>query len=148
MGGTFTFADDIYHLSIDQIRAMTSNQLGVDAVKQAVQLNRARFDAFSQHVPARVYIGLRPWRIPVLTKTQQDHTGCLQLLGKGGAPGAAQGQALVVHTIEEAHLLGQSQERPILIAPLTDPAWTPLFLRVQGVVVESGGILSHSAIVA
>ena len=84
----------------------------------------------------------------MVTKTQQDHSGCLQLLGTGGAPGAAQGETLVIHSIEEAHLLGQTSKRPILIAPLTDPAWTPLFLRVEGVVVESGGILSHAAIVA
>jgi pyruvate,water dikinase len=36
----------------------------------------------------------------------------------------------------------------ILVAPLTDPAWTPLFLAVAGVVVEVGAQQSHAAIVA
>ena len=36
----------------------------------------------------------------------------------------------------------------ILVCPSTDPAWVPLFLRCAGVVVETGGILSHGAIVA
>lgn len=36
----------------------------------------------------------------------------------------------------------------ILIAPATDPGWTPLFLRASAVVMESGGFLSHGAIVA
>jgi len=36
----------------------------------------------------------------------------------------------------------------ILIAPATDPGWTPLFVRASAVVMESGGYLSHGAIVA
>ena len=34
------------------------------------------------------------------------------------------------------------------IAPLTDPAWTPLFLAVDGVVVNVGGQISHAVIVS
>jgi rifampicin phosphotransferase len=34
------------------------------------------------------------------------------------------------------------------VAPSTDPAWTPLFLRASAVVMEVGGCLSHGAIVA
>ena len=36
----------------------------------------------------------------------------------------------------------------ILVAPFTDPAWTPYFLTAVGVVMEQGGILSHGSIVA
>ena len=36
----------------------------------------------------------------------------------------------------------------ILIAPLTDPGWTPLFLLAAGLLMETGGYLSHGAIVA
>ena len=36
----------------------------------------------------------------------------------------------------------------ILVAPSTDPAWTPLFLKAGGLVMETGGYLSHGAIVA
>ena len=36
----------------------------------------------------------------------------------------------------------------ILVAPFTDAPWTPLFIPAAGVVVETGGILSHAAIVA
>ena len=40
------------------------------------------------------------------------------------------------------------QAGDILVAPSTDPAWTPLFLRAGGLVMETGGYLSHGAIVA
>jgi pyruvate,water dikinase len=36
----------------------------------------------------------------------------------------------------------------ILVAPSTDPGWTPLFVRASAVVMETGGYLSHGAIVA
>jgi len=36
----------------------------------------------------------------------------------------------------------------ILVAPFTDPAWTPYFIPAAGVVVDQGGILSHGSIVA
>jgi pyruvate,water dikinase len=36
----------------------------------------------------------------------------------------------------------------ILAAPSTDPGWTPLFLRASGIIMETGGLLSHGAIVA
>lgn len=40
------------------------------------------------------------------------------------------------------------QPGEILVAPSTDPGWTPLFLKAAGLVVETGGYLSHAAIVA
>jgi pyruvate,water dikinase len=36
----------------------------------------------------------------------------------------------------------------ILVCPTTDPAWVPLFTRAKGLVMETGGVLSHGAIVA
>jgi rifampicin phosphotransferase len=36
----------------------------------------------------------------------------------------------------------------ILVAPFTDPAWTPLFVAAAAVVVETGSLLSHASIVA
>ena len=36
----------------------------------------------------------------------------------------------------------------ILVAPFTDPGWTPLFIHAKGLVLEVGGLLTHGAIVA
>jgi len=36
----------------------------------------------------------------------------------------------------------------ILVAPSTDPGWTPLFLTAGGLVMEMGGMMSHGAVVA
>lgn len=61
------------------------------------------------------------------------------------SPGTASGVARIVHTpANSAHL----RQGDILIAPSTDPGWTPLFLRASAIVMETGGFLSHGAIVA
>ena len=40
------------------------------------------------------------------------------------------------------------QPGEILVAPFTDPAWTPLFVRAQGVIVQTGSYLSHAGTLA
>lgn len=35
----------------------------------------------------------------------------------------------------------------ILVCPFTDPGWTPVLDRAAGVVTETGGLLSHAAII-
>jgi pyruvate,water dikinase len=56
----------------------------------------------------------------------------------------AEGRTRVVLDPTEARLIPGE----ILVAPVTDVAWTPLFLRAGGLVVEVGGPLSHGSIVA
>lgn len=61
--------------------------------------------------------------------------------GTGHARGTAR---ILRHPAEGARL----QVGDILVAPSTDPGWTPLFLKAAGLIVETGGYLSHGAIVA
>ncbi len=59
--------------------------------------------------------------------------------------GVAEGPALVLESPDEAAL---PAEPYILVCPSTDPAWVPLFVHAKGLVMETGGVLSHGAIVA
>jgi pyruvate,water dikinase len=59
--------------------------------------------------------------------------------------GVAEGKALV---LTEPLAAPDVSSGFILVCPSTDPAWVPLFLKCAGVVMETGGILSHGAIVA
>ena len=61
------------------------------------------------------------------------------------SPGIVTGTARVIlRTDDNQHV----EAGEILVAPFTDPAWTPYFLPVAGVVMDMGGILSHGAIIA
>ncbi|MEM7271843.1 MAG: PEP-utilizing enzyme [Actinomycetota bacterium] len=67
------------------------------------------------------------------------------LTGLPGCPGTARGRARVVTDPADPGGLGPGD---VLIAPLTDPAWTPLFIPASAVVVDVGAIMSHAVIVS
>jgi phosphohistidine swiveling domain-containing protein len=68
-----------------------------------------------------------------------------EITGIGVCSGTATGTARVVTDPADP---GALEPGDILVAPITDPAWTPLFLAVAGVVVDVGAHLSHAAIVS
>ncbi len=65
--------------------------------------------------------------------------------GMPGCPGVSQGRARVVLEPSDPTIL---EPGDILVAPMTDPAWTPLFVPAAGVVVDVGAALSHAIIVS
>ncbi len=67
------------------------------------------------------------------------------LKGDSGSPGIARGRARIVLDPADANGLSPGD---ILVAPLTDPAWTPLFLPASAVVVNVGALMSHAVIVS
>jgi pyruvate,water dikinase len=82
----------------------------------------------------------------LLTIASQNQNGADVLLrGSSGSPGIAQGPARIILDVSEFSKLRAGD---ILVAPVTNPAWTPLFQRAVAVVVDTGGSASHAAIVA
>ena len=67
------------------------------------------------------------------------------LRGTPSARGVATGPARVVRGIGEA---GRVTPGDVVVIPYSDVGWTPMLARAAGVVAESGGLLSHSSIVA
>ncbi len=67
------------------------------------------------------------------------------LAGLPGCPGQAEGIARVVLDSSDPFAL---EPGDILVAPITDPSWTPLFVPAAGVVVDVGAPLSHAIIVS
>ena len=65
--------------------------------------------------------------------------------GIAGCPGVARGTARVVIDAADPRELGPGD---VLIAPITDPSWTPLFLAADAVVVDVGATMSHAVIVS
>ena len=65
--------------------------------------------------------------------------------GSAASPGEAEGVARVVRALDD---LARIQPGDILVATTTTPAWTPLFRAIGGLITETGGILSHAAVVA
>ena len=80
---------------------------------------------------------------PPLLVSRDESTRVLN--GTPTSPGRYRGPACVVHGIRD---FGKIQPGDVLIVPFSDVGWTPLFTKASAVVAESGGMLSHSSIIA
>jgi len=72
-------------------------------------------------------------------------SGGSALNGAGASPGIAEGTARVVSGPDD---FSRVESGDVLVTTTTTPAWTPLFPSLAALVTETGGILSHAAVVA
>jgi pyruvate,water dikinase len=68
-----------------------------------------------------------------------------QLQGYPVSGGVVEAEVVVVRDPGD---FGRMKRGAILVAPATDPSWTPLFTLASGVIVEVGGVLSHASTIA
>ncbi len=129
--------DDVFMLSRDE---MEQALLGLDADRQhdrAAQ-RRAEMSRLVDVEMPEVVFGddFRP-----APPSDPDHT----LQGTPSARGIVTGEARIVHGVAEA---GRVSAGDVVVIPYSDVGWTPMLARAGAVVAESGGLLSHSSIVA
>ena len=129
----------IFYLRIEEVRTALRSAMPAETVRHLItqrRLERQR-DA-ARHLPD-LFVGERPLYAESLP------TQGTVLTGLPSSPGRVTGIARVLYSPQEGTRL---QPGEILVAPSTDPGWTPLFLLASGLVMETGGYLSHGAIVA
>jgi pyruvate,water dikinase len=85
------------------------------------------------------------WKLHETTDHRPPTTDEQILYGIAGSPGVVTGPVFQVRGSDD---FGRFPAGAILVARTTNPAWTPLFYSAAGVVVESGGPLSHGAVTA
>jgi pyruvate,water dikinase len=66
------------------------------------------------------------------------------LTGIGASGGTAAGPARIAHNPAEAL---RGERGSILVCPFVEPGWTPVLSRIGGLVTETGGRLSHAAVI-
>jgi pyruvate,water dikinase len=67
-----------------------------------------------------------------------------ELRGMAASPGIVEGLARVIFSADQ---ISELQDGEILVAPLTAPSWAPIFGKIQATVTDTGGMMSHAAIV-
>jgi pyruvate,water dikinase len=130
---------DIFHLRLDEIEAIDDLDAITDARRATLTaLVRARAVKREQltAVPMVDYAA-------IFGRAHRVENALVSGAPAGG--GRATGVVRVVTTPDE---FGTVKPGEILVCPYTNPAWTPLFQRAAAVVVDTGGIGSHAAIVA
>ncbi len=107
------------------------------------ELAKERHKVFSEHediVPPKFIQGDRFFDDP-LPESGHDQT----LIGLPASQGIVTAHVRVLNTIDE---ISQVKTGEVLVVSRTDPGWTPIFSRIGGLITESGGILSHGAVVS
>ncbi len=123
--------DDIFFMTWQQIRSDD---------RAEIDRQRSEYEGY-RHFKAPNEVGL-----PQLQGEKYDEANGLQdsWKGIGASHGRLTGKAQVAHTVEQAM---QVEPGAILICPFTEPGWTPALARVGAVVTETGGLLSHAAVI-
>ncbi|MDG2113435.1 MAG: PEP-utilizing enzyme, partial [Actinomycetota bacterium] len=144
--GDFTQPKDACLLFEDELRAYAAGDL--ENVPELVAQRQRHLDELLELEPPFIIDGRRP------PHSEWEHKGAREvnpaaagevLVGAPGCAGTYRGRARVVLDPSDPFAL---EPGDVLIAPHTDPAWTPLFVPAGAVVVDVGAALSHAIIVS
>jgi len=126
----FPSQNDILFLTLDEVYALD---------------NGGNREALAQKIAARKQAAIKNRTLWDEMETQTTNIGEGLLKGISGNVGKAKGRVCIIHDLSE---FGKLKQGEILVCKYTDPVWTPLFTIAKAVVSDTGGPLSHSAIVA
>jgi pyruvate,water dikinase len=139
--GVLSDRDDIFFLQIPEIESMGVGKLCLD-LRDRIHSRREEYALNLKLEPPPVVVGRFTANTPAVPQPDGD---VKVLEGIPVSPGTVTGRAKVVLRSDNHEQVFPGE---ILIAPFTDPAWTPYFVSAAGVVMDHGGILSHGSIVA
>ncbi len=138
--GILRHPDDIYYLSLEEIASLLEGSHSFNAAG-LIERRKKEHERNRKLTPPRLMTS----EGEIITG-KRKHTGAPEgaFIGTPVSAGVAEGVARIVLRPEEADL----QPGEILVAPFTDPGWTPLFHSAKGLVMEVGGMMTHGAVVA
>ncbi|WP_017558117.1 rifamycin-inactivating phosphotransferase [Nocardiopsis baichengensis] len=136
--GVLRDREDAFFLTFEEFRDAVRTGWADDGL---IRRRREEFTGFEALTPPRV-----------LTSEGEAVTGSYRrrdvpdgaLAGLPVSSGTVEGHARVVLDMEEADL----EAGDILVTAFTDPSWSPLFVTLEGLVTEVGGMMTHGAVVA
>lgn len=132
-------AEDIFFLTMHQILDLCQQRLSPDAAAEIIAHERAYYASFRNFSNPNE-LGERYTDSP----SKPEVSGQV-LSGIAGSAGQITGRARVIRDIHDADRLERGD---ILITRFTDPGWTPKFGMLAGVATETGGQLSHAAVIS
>lgn len=131
-------------LSVEEFEAYLDDPAEfADTISERAELHRRLSSLEPPFIVNGTVPELDTWESRAGSGTQLESGATMQ--GIGGCPGVARGRARVVLDPGDPRGLGPGD---VLIAPITDPSWTPLFLAAEAVVVDVGAVMSHAVIVS
>jgi len=143
--GAFDEIEDFGFVRVNEIDQLLNDPRSLTAT---IRERRADYQKLQQKDPQFVFVGEASdpatWPSRDGVAVEKLATG-ETLQGLPGCPGSASGRARVILDSNDP---GALEPGDILVAPITDPSWTPLFVPAAAVVVDVGAPLSHAIIVS
>ncbi len=130
--------EDIFYLRFEELQDVVRTN-DVD-----YQLIRERKDAFGSYRALKAPRVLTSDGEGVAGAYRRDDLPAGALVGLPVSAGTIEGKARVILDMAEADL----EPGDILVTAYTDPSWTPLFVAIEGLVTEVGGLMTHGAVIA
>ena len=150
--------DDIMFLRYDELRKLSANPSTFDAASIVKERRKAREDAFAIRPP--LWAGtITDWSMhgEPYKQVLWDWPGIYErsknaakqpsgsIKGLGASAGVYEGTARIVESAEQ---FDQVKKGEVLVCKMTSPAWVVLFTKIGGLITDSGGALSHPAVVS
>lgn len=132
--------EDVFYLTLDELIALLENRLP-DDVKKLIDSRKALEERYKKLSPPLVLTSEGECFTAAISNKQAPPGA---LVGIPVSAGVAEGYVKVVRRLEE----GSLNKGDILVAPYTDPGWTPLFHSAKALVTEVGGMMTHGSVVA
>ncbi len=135
--GVLKSRDDVFFLGTEEVEAGLVGTLEGEETSRRIAVRRKVWnDTLRSQGPKF----LRGWA-PLLDTQSVAAAGAVRSLnGIAASPGTAVGTARVVYDVRE---LPNVKDGEILVTRQTDPSWTMVFGRISGLILETGGVLSH-----
>jgi pyruvate,water dikinase len=140
--GALEQTEDVFFLRLAEVRQFET--LDPAAAKAAV---RERQEEYRRLEGYRLPEGVFELPTQLVPAGEAAGPGAAALSGQGVSPGKATGPARVIASADAA-LETEVQPGEVLVLPVFDAPMAPLFVPAAALVVETGGMLSHAAIVA
>jgi phosphohistidine swiveling domain-containing protein len=137
--GVLESPEDIFWMERKHLLGLLEGTFSPSEVREVVRKYRRTTVVYRNFTPPSAIVGRGG------PKSMAPNPTARRFTGVPCGSGQATGRAAVVHSLEEADKLKKGD---ILVAPYTNPGWTPLFSLASGIVMEEGGLLSHGAVVA
>lgn len=139
--GVLEHPDDIFFLQMDDLEPLAKGDIP-DDLRETIKARRAEHERnLTLNPPSLVFGKFDP----------SSHTpevfdpDVTTLTGMGTSDGTVTGPARVILHGDDDEQVNAGE---ILVAPFTDPGWTPYFIPAAGIVMEQGGHLSHGSVIA
>jgi rifampicin phosphotransferase len=138
--GILQCKEDVFFLTLDELIALLENRYS-GVIQDVVEERKNQHELNKKLKSPRV-----------ITSDGEIITGKLRnvnapegaFIGTPVSAGVIEGVARVILRPEDAKL----NPGEILVAPYTDPGWTPLFTSVVGLITEVGGMMTHGSVIA